>query len=40
MTDPSLILRWGNLEAGAYGYFAISALLGLIVFHWWMTRSR
>jgi hypothetical protein len=41
MTDPSLILRWGDFEAAAYGYFAIVALVGLIIiFHRWLAKGR
>jgi hypothetical protein len=40
MIDPSLILRWGDFEAGAYGYFAIVALAGLVMLHWWFAKRR
>lgn len=35
MTDPSLFLRWGEFEAGAYGCFAITALLIIFALAAW-----
>jgi hypothetical protein len=40
MGDPSLILRWGELQIGAYGYFAVAAVIALIALNWWLARGR
>jgi len=35
MTDPSLFLRWGDFQAGAYGYYAITALVFILAIAAW-----
>jgi hypothetical protein len=40
MSDPFLILRWGDLQVGAYGYFAVALVGALIVLNWWLARGR
>jgi hypothetical protein len=42
MTEPSLILRFGDVQMAAYGYFAVAvvALVVLIVVKWWRAEGR
>jgi hypothetical protein len=42
MTEPSLILRFGDVQLAAYGYFAagIVAVVVLIVLRWWRADGR
>lgn len=40
MSDPSLILRWGDVQIGAYGNLAVAAVVVLIALNWWLARGR
>jgi hypothetical protein len=36
---PSLVLRIGEIQIGAHGYFAVAAVVGLILLNWWCTKG-